>query len=162
MDAREFRNTLGHFATGVTVITTKGDYGFIGFTANAFSSVSLYPPLILVCIDKNAGSLKAFQKGHPFVVNLLQEDQEVDCWRFAKKSEDKFDGSSYTVSGGGIPILQENLATIECYVEDMLEGGDHYIVTGRVKNTAYDEQKKPLLFFRGKIGQLKEAAMIEE
>ncbi|NRG45244.1 flavin reductase family protein [Bacillus sp. CRN 9] len=162
MDAREFRNTLGHFATGVTVITTKGDHGFIGFTANAFSSVSLDPPLILVCIDKNAGSLKALQKGHPFVVNLLQEDQEADCWRFAKKSEDKFDGASYKISEDGIPILQENLATIECDVEDILEGGDHCIVTGRVKNTAYDAQKKPLLFFRGKVGQLKEPTMIEE
>jgi 3-hydroxy-9,10-secoandrosta-1,3,5(10)-triene-9,17-dione monooxygenase reductase component len=161
MDPREFRNTLGHFATGVTVITTKSERGLIGLTANAFSSVSLDPPLILVCIDKKASSVHAFKKGHPFAVNILQIKQEEDCWRFAKKSEDKFDGASYIISEDGIPILQANLATIECYVDELIEGGDHYIVTGHVKDAKYDDQKKPLLFFRGKIGQFSEATSIK-
>jgi len=162
MDSLQFRKTLGHFATGVTVITTKSESGFIGLTANAFSSLSLDPPLILVCIDKKAGSVHAFKKEHPFTVNILQENQEEDCWRFAKKSEDKFKGASYSLSDDGVPILTGNLATIECSVDDLLEGGDHYIVTGRVNSAAFDEQKKPLLFFRGKIGHLSEAVEIKQ
>ncbi|ULT58018.1 flavin reductase family protein [Neobacillus drentensis] len=160
MDPRQFRNTLGHFATGVTVITTKNEEELIGLTANAFSSLSLDPPLILVCIDKKAGSLSAFKQGHSFVVNILQEGQEEECWRFAKRSEDKFANSSYTLSSHGIPVLNDNLATLECTVAELLEGGDHIIVTGKVEAVSYDEEKSPLLFFRGKIGQMKKEEQV--
>lgn len=154
IDSREFRNTLGNFATGVTVITTKRDQEQIGLTANAFSSLSLDPPLILVCIDKKAGSMAAFKKGVPFAVNILQKNQDADCWRFAKSGSNKFEGASYTISEDGIPLLADNLATIECNVAEIIEGGDHYIVTGLVKNTSYDIQAEPLLFFRGKLEQV--------
>lgn len=159
MDNREFRNTLGHFATGVTVITAKYGDELIGLTANAFSSLSLEPPLILVCIDKKAGSLRAFKKGQPFVVNILEQNQEEDCWRFAKKI-DRFADAVYSISADGVPILDGNLATIECDVHEVLEGGDHYIITGFVKNAGYDQDKAPLLFFRGKIAQLAETTEI--
>src|SRR4051812_11761846 len=99
MDPREFRNTLGTFATGVTIITLKDKKGeYIGLTANAFSSLSLDPPLILVCIDKKSYSVQAFQKGNPFVVNILSEEQENDCWTFAKKGTDKFASAQYELS----------------------------------------------------------------
>jgi 3-hydroxy-9,10-secoandrosta-1,3,5(10)-triene-9,17-dione monooxygenase reductase component len=156
MDNREFRNTLGHFATGVTVITTKYKEELIGITANAFSSLSLEPPLILVCIDKRSGSLRAFEKGKPFAVNILEQNQEEDCWRFAK-GDDRFANAQFSTSDDGIPVLKGNLATIECEVHELLEGGDHLIVTGLVKNVAYDQLKAPLLFFRGKTAQLAQA-----
>ena len=161
MDPREFRNTLGHFATGVTVITTAQGSELIGLTANAFSSLSLDPPLVLVCIDKKAFSLPAFKKGVPFAINILQKEQEEDCWRFAKKSEDKFAGASYTISDQGVPILQGNLATIECDVYEILEGGDHVIITGYVKNATYDDQVEPLLFFRGKLERVAQKELVE-
>ncbi|WP_026701965.1 flavin reductase family protein [Salibacterium aidingense] len=156
MDFKEFRNTLGHFATGVTVITTKNNNKLIGLTANAFSSLSLDPPLILVCIDKKSSSMEAFEEDHPFVVNILNKKQDRDCWRFAKKTDDKFDGCSYSLSEDGIPVLENNLASIQCEVEAVHEGGDHYIITGRVNHVEYDEKGEPLLFFRGKLRELPE------
>ncbi|GIN93852.1 flavin reductase [Siminovitchia terrae] len=159
MESREFRNTLGHFATGVTVITTTNGMENIGLTANAFSSVSLEPPLILVCIDKKASSIEALKKDRPFVVNILQQEQEAECWGFAKRGQDKFAGVSYTISEDGVPMLQGNLATIECRVDEIFEGGDHYIITGKVKKANYDKEKNPLLFFRGEIRKMKDLAV---
>lgn len=155
MDSKDFRNTLGHFATGVTVITTRSEDKFIGLTANAFSSLSLDPPLILVCIDKKASSMHAFKKGHPFIVNILQQNQDTECWRFAKKSEDKFEGCDYNLTSDEVPMLKGNLATIHCHVDEIMEGGDHFIITGLVKEVDYDEQGDPLLFFRGKLAEMK-------
>lgn len=152
MDQREFRNTLGTFATGVTIITVRDENGEnIGLTANAFSSLSLDPPLILICIDNKSGSVPAFQKGNPFVVNILSEEQENDCWTFAKKGTDKFANAQYELSTDGVPILTENLSSISCQVHEVLEGGDHIIVTGLVKEIARNEEKTPLLFYKGKI-----------
>lgn len=159
MDSREFRNTLGHFATGVTVITTTNGRENIGLTANAFSSLSLEPPLILVCIDKQARSIEAFKKDRPFVVNILQQGQEADCWGFAKRGQDKFADADYTLSEDGVPVLQGNLATLECNVDEIFEGGDHYIITGKVKKANYDKEKNPLLFFRGEIRKMKDLAV---
>lgn len=159
MDARLFRNTLGHFATGITIITATGEENqFVGLTANAFSSLSLDPPLILVCIDKGSSTVPVFTKGRPFVVNILQEGQEAECWKFAKKGEDKFSQTAYQLSDAGVPVLDSNLATIHCTVHELLEGGDHYILTGLVHDVSYDEAKQPLLFFRGKVKTLNEPA----
>lgn len=161
MDAREFRNTVGNFATGVTVITTKNEDVKIGMTANAFSSLSLDPPLILVCIDKRSSSVDALVKGAPFAVNILQKNQDADCWRFAKPADDKFADASYTVSDDGIALLEGNLATIECNVAEVIEGGDHYIVTGLVKKASHDVEAEPLLFFRGKLEQVAQLEEVE-
>ncbi|MDP4156634.1 MAG: flavin reductase family protein [Bacillota bacterium] len=161
MDIREFRNTLGHFATGVTVITSRLGEELIGLTANSFSSLSLEPPLILVCIDKKSSSLHAFTKDQPFVVNILQHAQEKVCWDFAKKA-DKFTNAEYSLSKDNVPVLEGNLATIECTVAELFEGGDHYIVTGLVSRFEYDLQKAPLLFFRGKTAGLAGAAEISK
>lgn len=156
MDPLEHRNTLGHFATGVTVITTTKGEELVGLTANAFTSLSLDPPLILVCIDKKSSSIGAFSAGHPFAVNILQEEQNEVCSNFAKKGGDKFRGVSFSISNDGVPILNDNLATIECKVHKVIEGGDHYIVTGYVKNACYNDKSNPLLFYRGKLGPISE------
>lgn len=155
MDPKMFRKTLGHFATGVTVITAvDGNNKPVGLTANAFSSLSLEPPLILVCIDKKSDSLPAFKEGAPFVVNILSENQEDACWAFAKKGEDKFKGLAYKVSDDGVRYLEGNLATIHCTVYENFEGGDHMIVTGLVRDVSFDEKENPLLFYKGKIQTL--------
>ncbi|MBM7599221.1 3-hydroxy-9,10-secoandrosta-1,3,5(10)-triene-9,17-dione monooxygenase reductase component [Virgibacillus halotolerans] len=154
MNPKEFRNTMGNFATGVTVITTSKGEELIGMTANSFSSLSVDPPLILVCIDKKSTSMRAFSRDHPFAVNILQEEQEEACSGFAKKGGNKFERASYYLSETGVPVLENNMATIECTVYDILEGGDHYIITGYVQNVSYNNEKKPLLFFRGKFGSI--------
>jgi flavin reductase (DIM6/NTAB) family NADH-FMN oxidoreductase RutF len=153
MDTREFRNTVGNFASGVTIITTKNEEEekFVGLTVNAFSSLSLDPAQILFCIDKGSSSLPAVKKGNPFVVNILQEEQESVCRGFAKKGGDKFAGVDYSITEKGIPVLNDNLASIHCTVHEILEGGDHYIVVGDVSDFSYDETKKPLVFYRGKF-----------
>ena len=86
--------------------------------------------MILVCIDKKANSIEAFKKDRPFVVNILEQGQEAECWGFAKKGQDKFSDTDYTLSEDGVPVLQENLATLECHVDEIFEGGDDYIITG--------------------------------
>ncbi|VEF46584.1 flavin reductase domain-containing protein [Bacillus freudenreichii] len=155
MDQTDFRKTLGHFATGITVITTMDEKKqAIGLTANAFSSVSLDPPLILVCIDKKSESLQAFKEEAPFVVNILQENQEEACWSFAKKGDDKFEGIPHQRMEDGTPYLEGNLATIHCTVYENINAGDHIIVTGLVHDVSFNEEESPLLFFRGKVQNL--------
>lgn len=155
MEQMEFRKTLGHFATGVTVITTIDKAGNpIGLTANSFSSLSLEPPLILVCIDEKSDSLPALKKGAPFIVNVLSKDQENTCWSFAKKGEDKFKDEYYGVAESNVPYFPNNLATIECTIYENFVAGDHVIVTGYVHHVDYNEKAEPLLFFRGKTTSL--------
>lgn len=155
MDHMEFRQTLGHFATGITVVTTVDrNNEMVGLTVNSFSSLSLEPPLILVCIDKKSDSLQAFQKEAPFIVNILNKEQEKACWSFAKKGNDKFNGVSYKISKEDVPYLLDNLATIHCTVYENFNAGDHVIVTGYVHDVQYNKQASPLLFFRGKTTSL--------
>lgn len=161
MDNKKFRNAMGHFATGVTVVTIKSNEGkLMGFTANAFTSLSVEPPMILICIDKNATSMTAFKPNHPFAINILEKNKEDNCRLFSKKSDDKFKDVSYDSSEDGVPILKDNLATIECDVAGIIEGGDHYIVTGNVKNVIYDDRKEPLLFFRGELKNILEVKAV--
>lgn len=155
MDDMKFRQTLGQFATGITVVTTVDEKNeMIGLTANSFSSLSLDPPLILVCIDEKSDSLQAFEKNVPFVVNILNKEQEEVCWAFAKKGTDKFNGISYELSESGVPYFLDNLATIHCTVYEYYRAGDHVIVTGYVHHVQYNEKADPLLFFRGKTTAL--------
>lgn len=154
MDTREFRNTMGNFASGVTIITTKDEEKFVGLTVNAFSSLSLDPAQILFCIDKSSTSLPAIQKGKAFVVNMLQEQQESVCRNFAKKGGDKFADVDYSISEEGIPILKDNLVTVHCSVHEIYEGGDHFIIVGDVSDFSYDQTKNPLIFYRGKFESL--------
>ncbi|RLL43938.1 flavin reductase [Oceanobacillus piezotolerans] len=152
MDVREFRNAMGNFASGVTVITSKDENdNFVGLTVNAFSSLSLDPAQILFCIDKGSSSLPAIKKGNAFVVNILQEKQELVCLGFAKKGGNKFKDVPISLSDEGVPVLTDNLATIHCHVYEIYEGGDHLIVVGDVGDFSYDESKTPLLFYRGKL-----------
>jgi 3-hydroxy-9,10-secoandrosta-1,3,5(10)-triene-9,17-dione monooxygenase reductase component len=156
IDPRELRNTMGLFATGVTVITTKDATGKpFGLTANAFSSLSLDPPLLLVCVDKKVDCYACFDESKVFVVNFLAHEQEELSTRFATKGIEKFEGVSYTLGSLGVPLLDGALAHLECKVAAGYEGGDHTIYTGEVQTIATADVK-PLLFYQGKYRSLAE------
>lgn len=156
IDPRELRNTMGLFATGVTVITTKDATGKpFGLTANAFSSLSLDPPLLLVCVDKKVDCYACFDESKVFVVNFLAREQEELSTRFATKGIEKFERVSYTLGSLGVPLLDGALAHLECKVAAVYEGGDHTIYTGEVQTIATADVK-PLLFYQGKYRSLAE------
>jgi flavin reductase (DIM6/NTAB) family NADH-FMN oxidoreductase RutF len=149
----EFRSALGRFASGVTVVTARRRDGeLLGITVSAFTSVSLDPPLVLVCIDKRASLHDHLAEGASFAVNILSQDQELMSRRFASKDENRFNGTAYRDSDG-VPILDGALATLKCRVVHSYPGGDHTIIVGEVESTAI-EDGKPLAYFRGGYVQL--------
>jgi len=150
----EFRHVVGHFASGVTVVTTWDAEGRpTGLTANAFTSVSLVPPLILVCVDHNAQSYPAMQASGRFAVNILALGQEELSKRFAVSGGDKFDGIPWRPGPAGLPLLSGALAAIECHMVHAYPGGDHTIFVGRVESVQA-EPVEPLLYYRGKYNRL--------
>jgi flavin reductase (DIM6/NTAB) family NADH-FMN oxidoreductase RutF len=154
IDGRELRNVMGHFATGVTVITTRDTAGKpFGLTANAFSSLSLDPPLILICVDKTVDCYVCFEESKVFVVNFLSEEQEPLSRRFATKGIEKFEGVAYQTGECGVPFLEGALGHIECKLINAYDGGDHTIYVGEVQS-AKASGERPLLFFKGKYYRL--------
>lgn len=134
IDAKEFRRLLGHFAAGVTVITTTGsDDKPYGLTATAFCSVSLDPPLVLVCIDKKAESHSHFEASGVYAVNFLTQQQVDLSNRFAKSGGDKFEGIEWSPGVLGVPVLSRVLAQLECRIDNAVDAGDHTIFVGRVE-----------------------------
>jgi flavin reductase (DIM6/NTAB) family NADH-FMN oxidoreductase RutF len=145
----EFRQALGHFAAGVTVVTSKcEDEQPRGITVSAFSSLSLDPPLVLICIDKRASLHDHLKEGSHFAVNLLAESQELVSRRFASKEANRFEGVGYSEGLTNSPLLDGALASIECRVVHAYPGGDHTIFVGEVEATRVSDSK-PLLYFRG-------------
>ncbi len=154
IDARELRNVMGNFATGVTIITTKNAAGKpFGLTANAFSSLSLDPPLLLICVDKKVDCYACFDESKVFGVNFLSEGQDQLSNRFATKGIEKFEGVSYKLGELGVALLDDALAHIECKVASAYEGGDHTIYVGEIQSATVLSDR-PLLFFRGKYFKL--------
>jgi flavin reductase (DIM6/NTAB) family NADH-FMN oxidoreductase RutF len=149
VDAREFRNALGRFATGVTVITTRSPAGKLeGLTANSFSALSLDPPLVLWSIRRSAPSLPGFLAASGFAVNVLAADQRELAADFATASIDKFADVPFAIGLRGYPILAGSIAVLECQTENTIEGGDHLIFIGRVVAASYCDGE-PLVFSRG-------------
>jgi flavin reductase (DIM6/NTAB) family NADH-FMN oxidoreductase RutF len=149
IDKNELRRVMGHFATGVTVITTCDEQGRpFGLTANAVSSVSLEPPLILVCVDKKADTYPYFAKSKVFTVNILAESQETISRKFATSGIEKFDGVGYKKNDLGCATLDDAVGYLACKIVSELDAGDHTIYVGEVESAeAADEA--PLLFYRG-------------
>lgn len=146
---------LGHFAAGVTIVTTVGDDGKpYGLTATAFTSVSLDPPLVLVCVDKRAESHSHFHASRVFAVNFLRIDQEHLSRRFAVTGGDKFIQLAIRTGVTGAPLLAEGLGYLECRTVDIFEGGDHTIFLGQVE-AADAHDGEPLLYFRGAYRQMR-------
>ena len=150
LDSRVFRNTLGCFATGVTVVTTSSPQGDpVGITVNSFNSVSLDPPLVLFSIDRVACSFEIFRAAAHYVVNVLGEGQRALSQRFARTVPDRWNGVPYATWASGAPVLEGCLANLECAQEAVHEGGDHIILIGRVLKIAHAEGGRPLLYYRG-------------
>ncbi|MCC3770841.1 flavin reductase family protein [Streptomyces sp. UNOC14_S4] len=143
-----FRATLAHWVSGVTVVTTTDARGRShGFTASSFSSVSLDPPLVLVCLDNSANCFDAFDTSDGFVVHLLARGQEELAGRFASKGTDKFTGLETERSARGLPLLPGALARLECRTERRIPGGDHLILLGEV-SFAEEHEGEPLVYYR--------------
>jgi flavin reductase (DIM6/NTAB) family NADH-FMN oxidoreductase RutF/pimeloyl-ACP methyl ester carboxylesterase len=154
-DARTLRDAMGCFATGVTIITTHAPDGKpIGLTANSFTSVSLDPALLLVCIANNAGSAETLRSVKNFAVNVLQIGQQPTSNRFAGKGEDRFADTKWEVGEYGAPVLLGSLGVFECERDSLHEAGDHFILVGRVEKASFEPRRDPLLYFRGKYRRL--------
>lgn len=150
----EFRSVLGRFPSGVTVVTTKAaDGSDQGMTVSAFCSVSLEPPLVLICIEKSASAYDALTSAPGFVVNILSATQEQIARRFSIIDIDRFEGVGYGRSQNGFAVLDDVLGVIECSTFAMHEAGDHMIIVGEVEATR-PENGTPLLYYRGGYAQL--------
>ncbi len=154
MDLQQLRRVMGHFATGVTVITTMDKSGTpFGLTANAFTSLSLNPPLVLICIDKGVQCYPYFEESKIFAVNVLSEDQEELSRRFATKGIEKFTDVKWHKGHHGVALLDGAIGYIECKVVHSYEGGDHTVYVGEILN-ATASGGRPLIFFKGKYHRL--------
>lgn len=148
ISSEDFRQTLSRFASGVTVVTTKDAAGnLFGMTVSAFSSVSLDPPLILICIENTAGSIDALAASKMFVVNILSSEQAEISERFATPAADKFGETAHHLNIDGIPVIENCLANITCTVVESYDGGDHTIFIARVEDAGVNDGD-PLLYFR--------------
>jgi flavin reductase (DIM6/NTAB) family NADH-FMN oxidoreductase RutF len=153
IDPREFRNALGTYATGVTIITAAGaDKKPYGLTCNSFASVSLNPPLVLWSLVLYSSSLSIFQNATHFAVNVLGVTQQALANKFAKSSDDKFVGVEWTPGLGGAPLLTESVANFQCRSVNRYYGGDHVIFLGAVEAYSHN-RREPLLFARGGYGR---------
>ena len=157
----DFRRVMSHFASGVTIITAwDADQRPTGLTASSFTSVSLHPPLILVCVSQKAQSYPAIRAAGRFAVNILSAGQEAISRRFAtttsSSGDEKFAGLDYRPGPLGLPILTDALAELECTVVHAYPGGDHTIFVAQVDaaDSRGDADKEPLLYFRGKYSRL--------
>ncbi|TMD93204.1 MAG: GntR family transcriptional regulator [Chloroflexi bacterium] len=152
MEAHVFRQVIGHFASGVTVITTREQGINYGLTASAVSSLTLEPPMLLVCINKNTGTQAAISRTRFFAVNILDESQADLAYQFAKPKTDKFQGVEFTYGEFGEPLLAGALAHIECCVAADVEAGTHRVFLAEVERArAY--VGSPLTYFQGKFGR---------
>lgn len=159
IDSALFRQVLGHYPTGVTVVTaTKADGTPVGFTIGSFTSVSLDPPLVGFLPMTDSARWKDIEATGSFCVNVLGHEQADLCWQFAKSSiEAPFDGVAWHPSPiTGSPVIDGAIAWIDCSIEQVVEAGDHQFVMGRVvelEASAADAEPLPLLFYRGKVGR---------
>ncbi|MHA4869923.1 flavin reductase family protein [Duganella sp. PWIR1] len=151
--SNDLRRAFGAFPTGVTVVTTRtADGGNVGFTANSFTSVSMSPPLVLVCLDRRATVHSAFAVASGFAVNILAHDQKEIATRFASRVPDRFEGVRWEEGATGLPLLHGHVAFFECELEQVVAAGDHTIFIGRI--VAMDvKDLPPLGFHRGAFSE---------
>ena len=152
-DSARFRQVLGHFTTGVTIVTGLDGEEPVGLAVGSFTSLSLEPPLVLFCPAKGSSSWPRIKPSGWFAVNILAEDQEDVCRTFATKGEDKFRGLGWRPGSSGSPLLHDVLAWLECSIEEIHDGGEHEIVVGRVHELEVARKDGPLVFYRGGYGR---------
>jgi len=157
--AREFRDALGLFPTGIAVVTTADPEGRLaGVTVNSFTSVSLDPPLILVSLARTSRSLDIFNAAKHFAVSLLRHDQRHASTVFASTTADRFNEVAHRTGIGGTPVVEPSLVAFECEVHARHDGGDHVLLLGKVIEfkLGTDPAMRPLLYFRGQYRELSE------
>ncbi|MBK9710750.1 MAG: flavin reductase family protein [Kouleothrix sp.] len=154
IDESRFRQAMGYFASGVTVVTTASQGELYGMTVSSFTSLSLQPPLVLICVDKSVPTHDAIAAAGCYVVNVLEKRQEHLSRRFAVSGNDKFKGIAWHSGQLGLPVLEGVLAVIECRLHNTLDGGDHTIYVGQVVDTEVLEGT-PLLYYRRGYHELK-------
>jgi 3-hydroxy-9,10-secoandrosta-1,3,5(10)-triene-9,17-dione monooxygenase reductase component len=152
-DSATYRTVLGHFATGVVLVTAVDGDEPVGMACNSFTSVSLDPPLVLFCAAKSSTTWPRIQAAGKWAANFLDDDGEEICRLFAQKGADRFARVSYTSGRSGAPILEDALAYVDCETVVEHDAGDHVIVVGSVVELGYQAEGKPLLFYRGGYGR---------
>jgi 3-hydroxy-9,10-secoandrosta-1,3,5(10)-triene-9,17-dione monooxygenase reductase component len=150
--ARDFRDVLGRFATGVTVVTSLSAGRPVGMTAQSFASVSLSPPMVLFCPAKTSRAWPLMEEAGFFCVNFLAEGHEELSVRMATKADEKFDGVSWSPSKSGAPLIDGVLGHVDCTVHAVHDAGDHYVVIGRVQAMELGDDDAPLLYYKGGYG----------
>ena len=154
IDSGDFRQVLGHFPTGVTVVTANGAERPVGVAIGSFVSISLDPPLVGFFLGTESGSWPAIEESGHFCVNVLTRDQQELCGVMASRSDTKFDGVETTIApGSGAPVLPGVLAMIDCRIENVIQTGDHNLIIGRVLALEVsDPDASPMVFFKGQYG----------
>ena len=147
IDEAAFKLALSHFASGVTVVTTEHSGRPYGMTVASFASLSLRPPLVLICIEKSVKTHDAIAAARKFGVSILGAEQAEISSRFATRAEDKFAGIDLDRGALGVPLIAGALTTLECALRDQLPGGDHSIFIGEVVG-AHTRDGTPLIYFR--------------
>jgi 3-hydroxy-9,10-secoandrosta-1,3,5(10)-triene-9,17-dione monooxygenase reductase component len=155
-DDQRFRSVLGHFATGVTIITAMDDGEPVGLAANSFTSVSLDPPLVLFCVAHSSSTWPRIERAGTFAVNILGEGHEELSELFARRGADRFGSTPWRPGVSGAPVLEEAIAYLDCQFEAEYPGGDHKIVVGRVLDLDMREDARPLLFYKGGYQRMRE------
>jgi 3-hydroxy-9,10-secoandrosta-1,3,5(10)-triene-9,17-dione monooxygenase reductase component len=152
LDQARFREVLGHFATGITIVTALEDGLPVGFSCQSFAALSLDPPMVVLAPARTSTSWPRIRAAGAFCVNILGEHQEAVCRAFAISGGDKFSGVGWRPGLTGAPVIDGSLAVVECELGEIFDGGDHEIVTGRVVALDVNEGG-PLLFYRGGFGR---------
>ena len=152
-DPATYRTVLGHFATGIALVTAIDDGEPVGMACNSFTSVSLEPPLVLFCAAKSSTTWPRIQAAGKWAANILGEDGEEISRLFAQKGADRFSHVRYRPGASGAPILDDALAFVDCETVTEHDAGDHLLVVGRVLELGYAPEGKPLLFYRGGYGR---------
>lgn len=153
IEPQNFRNTLGHYPTGVCFVTSIREDGLpMGMVVGSFTSVSLSPPLVGFFAERTSASWPKIEATGRFCVNVLGEDQEEICQKLATKTADKFDGVNHRYSEAGLPILDDIVAWIDCTLHAVLGAGDHFLVLGEVHSLNVERHSRPLIFWRGGYG----------
>jgi flavin reductase (DIM6/NTAB) family NADH-FMN oxidoreductase RutF len=151
-DQARFREVLGHFATGITIVTATDEGEPVGFSCQSFAALSLDPPMVILAPAKSSTSWPRIARAGSFCVNILGEHQEAVCRAFAVSGGDKFDGVDWTPGVTGSPLIDGSLATVECTLGAIYEGGDHELVTGHVLDMEIGKGS-PLIFYRSGFGR---------
>jgi len=153
-----FKELMKRFASGVTLITFENEGKYSGLTVSSFCSLSMNPPLILICIDKKIPSHKTLKNGASFGVNICTSEQGKLAWDFANSNIDKNElilSQNHRITDNKVPLLNDCLASMECKIKEAYEGGDHTIFVGQIENGNFDEESDPLIYYKSGLGDFK-------